>query len=99
MSRAQSVVFYPEDLSLLGNVFDQAIDSIPASMRTPSNKTLIARSILVEAAAGERDPIALRRAASTNLTTSTSTSSGFDEPDRGRPRTVLSHKMRAGYLR
>ena len=63
MLREENVIYYPEDLSLLGIVFDQAVASIPPTMRTPSNRTKIAKSILVRAAAGERDPIKLGQAA------------------------------------
>jgi hypothetical protein len=65
--REQSVVYYPEDLSLLGNAFDKAVAAIPAAMRTPFNRNVIARSILVQAAAGERDPIKLEQAALMNV--------------------------------
>jgi hypothetical protein len=63
MLREQNVVYYPEDLIFLGSVFDQAIASMPPAMRTPSNKAAIARSILMLAAAGERDSIKIKQAA------------------------------------
>ena len=63
----RDVVYYPEDLSLLGRIFDQAIASVPAAMRTDANRTEIAKNILRRAAAGERDPIELGLAALTNL--------------------------------
>ena len=63
----RDVVYYPEDLSLLGRIFDQAIASLPAAMRTDANRTEIAKNILRRAAAGERDPIELGLAALTNL--------------------------------
>jgi hypothetical protein len=68
MLREQGVVFCPEELSLLGGVFDQALASLPATMRTRANRSVIAKSILASAAAGERDPIELELAATTNLT-------------------------------
>ena len=63
----QSAVYYPEELSLLGQILDQAVQSLPLSMRTPQNRAAIARSILACAAAGERDPTELRLAALINL--------------------------------
>jgi hypothetical protein len=66
--REQGVVFGPEELSLLGGVFDQALASLPARMRTRANRSVIAKSILASAAAGERDPTELELAATTNLT-------------------------------
>jgi hypothetical protein len=71
MLREQSVVYFPEELSLLGRVLDQAIESLPASMRTPCNRTEIARNILARAADGERDPIELGLAATMDLKVST----------------------------
>jgi hypothetical protein len=68
MLSEQGVVFGPEELSLLGDVFDQALASLPAWMRTRANRAMIASSILASAAAGERDPIELELAATTNLT-------------------------------
>ena len=68
----RDVVYYPEDLSLLGRIFDQAIASVPAAMRTDANRTEIAKNILRRAAAGERDPIELGLAALTNLMGNTS---------------------------
>jgi hypothetical protein len=64
----RDVVYYPEELSLLGSIFDQAIASLPAAKRTPANRTEIAKKILRRAAAGERDPIKLGLAALTDLT-------------------------------
>jgi hypothetical protein len=64
----RDVVYYPEELSLLGSIFDQAIASLPAAKRTPANRTEIAKNILRRAAAGERDPIKLGLAALTDLT-------------------------------
>ena len=67
MSPDRSGVYYPEELSLLGHVLNQAVESLPTVMRTPCNRAEIARSILACAATGERDPIELERAALTNL--------------------------------
>jgi hypothetical protein len=64
----RDVVYYPEELTLLGSIFDEAIASLPAAKRTPANRTEIAKNILRRAAAGERDPVELGLAAVTNLT-------------------------------
>jgi hypothetical protein len=63
----QSAVYYLEELSLLGQILDQAVQSLPLSMRTPQNRAVIAKSILACAAAGERVPIELRLAALISL--------------------------------
>ena len=63
----QSAVYYSEELSLLGQILDQAMQSLPLSMRTPQNRAVIAKNILACAAAGERGPIELRLAALINL--------------------------------
>jgi hypothetical protein len=63
----KNAVYYPEELSLLGQILDQAVQSLPLSMRTPQNRAAIAKNILACAATGERDPIELRLAASNNL--------------------------------
>jgi hypothetical protein len=63
----QSAVYYPEELSLLGQVLDQAVQSLPPGMRTPQNRAAVAKNILACAATGERDPIELGRAALINL--------------------------------
>ena len=67
MLRNRSVVYYPEELSLLGHILDQAVKSLPTVMRTPCNQAEMARNILACAATGERDPIELELAALTNL--------------------------------
>jgi len=67
MLRNRSVVYYPEELSLLGHILDQAVESLPTVMRTPGNQAEMARNILACAATGERDPIELELAALTNL--------------------------------
>jgi hypothetical protein len=71
MLREQNVVYYPEELSLLGHILDQALESLPAAMRTPCNRTEIAKSLLACAATGERDPIELELAAAIDLKVST----------------------------
>ena len=63
----QNAVYYPEELSLLGQIVDQAVQSLPLSMRTPQNRAAIAKNILACAATGERNPIELGLAALINL--------------------------------
>jgi len=46
-------IFDPEDLSVLGTMFDKAVTALPASMRTPENRTAIAKLILERAATCE----------------------------------------------
>ena len=67
MLSCQSGVYYPEELSLLGEVLDQAVESLPPNMRTPYNRVEIARNILACAATGERDPVELELAALANV--------------------------------
>ncbi len=67
MLPSQSAVYDPEELSLLGQVLDQAVESLPPSMRTPHVRAEIARNILICAATGERDPFELGVAALINL--------------------------------
>jgi hypothetical protein len=59
MSRERSAVYEPEELSLLGRIFDQSVAALPGAMRTPANRTMIARIILGRAAAGELEPARL----------------------------------------
>ncbi|MGV7219501.1 hypothetical protein [Bradyrhizobium sp. UFLA05-112] len=54
-------VFDPEDLSTLGKIFDEAVAALPASMRTPINRTEIAKLVLGRTAAGEAELILLKR--------------------------------------
>lgn len=68
MSGERDVVYYPEELALLGRVFDEVIATLPAARRTPGKRTEIARTILRHAAAGERDPMQLCLAALADLT-------------------------------
>jgi len=67
MSGEQNVVYLPEGLSLLGDVFDRAVGSLPAAMRSPSHRVAIAKNIMACAAAGRRDPIELELAALAHL--------------------------------
>ncbi|WP_245310892.1 hypothetical protein [Bradyrhizobium valentinum] len=53
MLQQYSGVYDPEDLSVLGRLFDEAVAALPASMRTPENRTAIATLVLERAAAGE----------------------------------------------
>ncbi len=71
MLREQCVVYYPEELSLLGHILDQALKSLPANMRTPHSRMEVAKSLLACASAGERNPIKLELAATMNLKAST----------------------------
>lgn len=62
----ESAVYFPEELSLLGEVLDHVVQSLPPNLRTPYNRTALARNILACASTGERDPDELRRAALMN---------------------------------
>src|SRR5207245_1622201 len=42
----EGAVYDPEELSLLGNVLDQVMQSLPSNLRTPYNRAAIARNIL-----------------------------------------------------
>ncbi len=66
MSSDESAVYYPEELSLLGEILDHVVQSLPPNLRTPYNRTALARNILACASTGERDPDELRRAALIN---------------------------------
>jgi len=68
MLRERGVAYDPEELSLLGNIFDQAVASLPPTMRTPINRTQIAKNILERAAIGESDPIELAACANLIIT-------------------------------
>ncbi len=63
MLSKEGAVYGPEELSLLGSILDQVMQSLPQNLRTPYNWAAIARNILACADTGERDPHALRRAA------------------------------------
>jgi hypothetical protein len=66
----EGAVYYPEELSLLGKVLDQVMQSLPPNLRTPYNRAAIARNILACALSGERDPDVLGRAALMDSTVS-----------------------------
>lgn len=68
MSTDQGAVYYPEDLSLLGEVLDQIVQSLPPKMGTRANLAEIAKNILACAATGQRDPLELELAAWINAT-------------------------------
>jgi hypothetical protein len=59
----EGAVYGPEELSLLGKVLDQVMQSLPPNLRTPYNRAAIARNILACALTGERDPRLLGQAA------------------------------------
>ena len=59
----ESAVYGPEELVLLGRIFDQVVQSLPRNLRTPDNRAALAQNILACASTGERDPDELRRAA------------------------------------
>jgi hypothetical protein len=46
MLRERSGVYDPEDLALLGRVFDEAVAALPPVMRTAANRMEIAKIIL-----------------------------------------------------
>lgn len=43
-------VYYPEDILVLGRLFDQAVAALPPALRTPANQIKIAKLILSRAA-------------------------------------------------
>ncbi|MGY3443315.1 NolY [Bradyrhizobium sp. USDA 4473] len=43
-------VYHPEDLQILGRLFDQAVAALPEALRTPANRIKIAILILSRAA-------------------------------------------------
>jgi hypothetical protein len=53
MLREQTAVFDPEELSLLSNILDRAVATLPPAMQTPANRMKIAKIILTSAASGE----------------------------------------------
>ena len=59
----EGAVYCPEELALLGRIFDGALESLSANMQTASSRAKIARNILACAAGGERDSVKLRLAA------------------------------------
>ena len=68
MSANHGAVYFPEDLSLMGEVLDRIVQSLPPKMRTRANLAEIAKNILVCAATGQRDPLELELAARINTT-------------------------------
>jgi len=54
MLREQNIVYDPEELSLLGHVLDQMLESLPVAMRTPHNRIEIAKRLLACVGTGER---------------------------------------------
>lgn len=59
--QVRSGVFDPEDLSVLGKIYDEVVAAIPASMRTPVNRTEIAKLVLGRTAASEAQLVLFRR--------------------------------------
>jgi hypothetical protein len=59
----QCAVYEPEELALLGKIFDSVVQSLPPNLRTPYNRAALAQNILACACTGERDPVELARAA------------------------------------
>jgi hypothetical protein len=55
----RSAVYDPEELSVLGSIFDQAVAALPEIRRTPANRTEIAKIILGRAAVGELENLGL----------------------------------------
>jgi hypothetical protein len=67
MSGSQSAAYGPEELELLGQVLDSAVEALPPALRTATNCKAMARNILRLAATGVRDPLLLQQAAATGL--------------------------------
>ena len=63
MLPSQTAAYHPEELSLLGQVLDSAVEALPPSLRTASNRMAMARNIFKLAATGVRDPFELQLAA------------------------------------
>jgi hypothetical protein len=55
----RSAVYDPEELSVLGSIFDQAVAALPEIRRTSANRTEIAKIILGCAADGELENLGL----------------------------------------
>ncbi len=55
MLQHYSGVYDPEDLTVLGQIFDEAVAALPASMQTPENRAAIATLVLQRAAAGKAE--------------------------------------------
>jgi hypothetical protein len=61
--KSTGAVFQPELIELMKAVLDDAAAVLPEAKRTSTIKAEIASHILASAAKGERDPVALRKAA------------------------------------
>ena len=61
-------VLSPEELSLLGAIYDLVVDSLPRRMRTPRNRRQVALNLLYLSLRGERDPLELELGAAVGLT-------------------------------
>ena len=61
MSAERCAIYGPEELSLLGTIFDQAVASLPATMQTQANRTEIAKIVMGRAATGERELLPLMK--------------------------------------
>ncbi|WP_245323847.1 hypothetical protein [Bradyrhizobium stylosanthis] len=59
--QVRSGVFDPEDLSVLGKIYDEVVAAMPASMRTPVNRTEIAKLVLGRTAASEGQLVLFRK--------------------------------------
>ncbi|RXG95856.1 hypothetical protein EAV90_24120 [Bradyrhizobium vignae] len=46
-------MFDPEELSILGRLYDSVVTALPPSMQSPENRTAIAKLILERTAAGQ----------------------------------------------
>ncbi|WP_245286557.1 hypothetical protein [Bradyrhizobium sp. ARR65] len=55
-----SGVYDPEELSMLGRIFDEAIAMLPPTMQTSENRTAIAKLVLERAGGGEARLVSLR---------------------------------------
>jgi hypothetical protein len=58
--------FDPEDLSLLGAVYDRLLASLPLNMQTAFNQVEIAKRLISATSDGARDPTELELAAAMN---------------------------------
>ena len=67
MLPSQTAAYHPEELSLLGQVLDAAVEALPPGLRTAGNRMAIARNIFRLAATGVRDPFQLQLAATMDL--------------------------------
>jgi hypothetical protein len=93
---SQGAAYGPEELSLLGEVLDRAVESLPPGLRTASNRKAIAKNILSLAATGVRDPLALEQAATLDLKIAVATTSNTRHPP---PHMRQSHNRSASAAR